>query len=253
VSDASIPLTPRSSSRGLSQAELAAIRRSRRRPRRTQFDYLHVRHLVRDLAAALAGIPGPVRDVLDVWCGSRPYDDLQPAGARVVGLDVVGNPYGVADVVSDDLLPFPDESFDLVVCIEAFQWMRNPVHAIAEFRRVLRPGGSVLLAVPFAFEYDRANFERRYTGNELVELLDGWDDVVLTENGGRGVAWTVLTGSLLSHAVTRSGIPGLGRLAGPAYSLLNRFGAALEHVESRYAGGTVAYPMNLLATARRPR
>ncbi|MGH3049779.1 MAG: methyltransferase domain-containing protein, partial [Gaiellaceae bacterium] len=123
MSDASIPLTPGSSSRVLSPAELAAIRRSRRRPRRTQFDYLHVRCLVQDLAGALAGIPRPVDDVLDVWCGSRPYDDLLPPGARVVGLDVVGNPYGVADVVSDELLPFPDESFDLVVCIEAFQWV----------------------------------------------------------------------------------------------------------------------------------
>ncbi|MGH3004085.1 MAG: hypothetical protein ACRDM1_15710, partial [Gaiellaceae bacterium] len=135
----------------------------------------------------------------------------------------------------------------------AFQWVRRPQHAITEFRRVVRPGGSVLLAVPFAFEYDRANFERRYTGNELVELLDGWDDVVLTENGGRGVAWTVLTTSLLSHAVTRIGLPGLGRTAGIAYALLNRLGAALERVDARYAGGTAAYPMNLLATARRPR
>jgi SAM-dependent methyltransferase len=252
VSDASIPLTPGSSPRAVSSVELAAIRRSRRRPRRTQFDYLHVRYLVRDLEAALRGIEGPVRDVLDVWCGSRPYDDLLPAGARSVGLDVEGNPYGVADVVSNDLVPFPDESFDLVVCIEAFQWMRDPTHTVAEFRRVLRPGGTALIAVPYAFEYDRANFERRFTGNELLELFEGWDDVALVENGGRGVAWTVLTNSLLSHAVTRAGLPGLQWIARGVYALLNPVGIALEHLEARHSGGTVTFPMNLLVTARKP-
>ena len=69
-----------------------------------------VRALVGGLTESFAHLPGPVADVLDVWCGSRPYEDLLPAGARCVGLDVEGNPYGVADVVSDALLPFADES-----------------------------------------------------------------------------------------------------------------------------------------------
>ena len=58
--------------------------------------------------------------------------------ALAVGLDVEGNPYGVADVVSDALLPFADESFDLVTCIQAFQYIPGPEHAVSEFQRVLR-------------------------------------------------------------------------------------------------------------------
>jgi SAM-dependent methyltransferase len=212
-----------------------------------------VRYLARDLADALARVSPPVGDALDVWCGTRPYDDLLPPGARCVGLDVERNPYGVADVVSDELVPFPDESFDLVLCVEAFQWVREPRQVIEEFRRVLRPGGTALIAVPYAFEYDRANFERRYTGNELVELFDGWDDIALTENGGRGVAWTVLTASMLEHAVGRAGLRrSLRPLVGAAYAALNGIGAALARIEERHAGGTVAFPMNLLITARKP-
>ena len=89
----------------LSAKELARIRRSRRSPRITQFDYLHVRRLVADLAVALSTVSGPGDRVLDVWSGSRPYDDLLPDAAEVVSLDVEGNPYGVADVVSNELLP----------------------------------------------------------------------------------------------------------------------------------------------------
>jgi SAM-dependent methyltransferase len=237
----------------LAEDEVEAIRRSRRHPRRTQFDYLHLRYLARDLAEAFARVPLPVGDVLDVWCGTRPYDDLVPPGAHCVGLDVEGNPYGVADVVSNELLPFSDESFDLVFCIEAFQWIGDPRHAVEEFRRVLRPGGTALVAVPYAFEYDRANFERRYTGNELVELFDGWDGIALTENGGRGVAWTVLTASMLEHAVGRARLRrSLRPLVGAAYATLNGIGATLARIEERHAAGTVAFPMNLLITARKP-
>ena len=68
-------------------AVVERIRRSRRHPRPTQFDYLHVKRLVDDLGAAITDL-GEVRDVLDVYCGTRPYEDLFPAGAKVVGLDV---------------------------------------------------------------------------------------------------------------------------------------------------------------------
>ncbi len=241
----------------LTRAQLEAVRRSRRHPSILQFDYLHLRYLNRDLARALAGVAGPVRDVLDVWCGSRPYEDLLPASAQCTGLDVEDNPYGVADVVSNELLPFEDESFDLVTCIEAFQLVPDPVDAVREFRRVLRPGGTVLVALPFAFEYSLESFECRYTEHELRALFDGWDQVEVRENGGRVVAWTVLTGSILAATEQRAGRRrSLRLLLRPmflaGYALLNGVGFLLAKVEERKAARAVAFPMNLLLTARRP-
>jgi SAM-dependent methyltransferase len=243
--------------RALSDAELETVRRSRRHPNVGQFDYLHLRYLNRDLARAIAGLASPVRDVLDVWCGSRPYEDLLPASARCIGIDVEDNPYGVADVVSNDLLPFEDESFDLVTCIEAFQFVRDPVHAIREFRRVLRPGGTALVTLPFAFEYGLESFECRYTEHELRALFDGWDQVDVGVNGGRIVAWTVLTGSVLAATEQRVGRRrSLRLLLRPmflaGYTLLNGVGFLLATVEERKAARAVAFPMNLLLTARRP-
>jgi hypothetical protein len=63
------------------------FRRSRRHPRLTQFDYIHLRRLVDDLQEAIGNIPHPVGDVLDVYCGTRPYDDLLPSGARSLGME----------------------------------------------------------------------------------------------------------------------------------------------------------------------
>ncbi len=233
--------------------DVRAIRRSRRRPAITQFDYLHIRALVAGLTDAIGGLPVPVEDVLDVWCGSRPYDDLLPAGARCVGLDVEGNPYGVADVVSNEFLPFPDASFDLVLCIQSFHYLDDPTGAVAEISRVLRPGGSALVSSVLGFEYDRRHFEARYTEHELRALFAGWEDVRVRDDGGRTVTWTVLTGSLL-HGLEQRVTAGTGRVLRPAflasYALVNTAGRALQRVEPDR--GASAFPMNLTLTARKP-
>ena len=234
--------------------DVRAIRRSRRRPAITQFDYLHLRALVAGLTEAIGALPAPVVDVLDVWCGSRPYDDLLPAGARCVGLDVESNPYGLADVVSNELLPFPDESFDLVMCIQSFQYMPDPAGAVSEIARVLRQGGSALVSSVLGYEYDRRHFEARHTEHALRALFRGWEDVRVCDDGGRTVTWTVLTGSLLNGLEQRVTARTAGRLLRPAflasYALVNTAGRALEHIEA--GGGSAAFPMNLTLTARKP-
>jgi SAM-dependent methyltransferase len=217
----------------------------------TQFDYLHVRQLVRDVGAALGRLDADIRDVLDIYCGTRPYEDLLPPHARSTGLDVEGNPYGIADVVSNEFLPFGDASFDLVTCYEAFHYVEDPRRGVEEIRRVLRPGGRVLISVPFVWEYDRTILEHRYTGPELAALFEGWEDVRVVENGGRAVAWATLTGSIVESARKR-----LPRVVQAVFSLvyvaLNGVGAGLATLEERSNGRTTTLPMNLLVTARRP-
>jgi SAM-dependent methyltransferase len=193
--------------------------------------------------------------VLDVWCGSRPYDDLFPASARRVGLDVEGNPYGVADVESNTLLPFPDASFDLLVCIESFQFIPEPASAVGEFRRVLRPGGSVIVTVPFGYEYDASAPEARYTEHELRGLFADWAEVTVRENGGRTVTWTTLTASLLTGVeqhLARGRLRPLRPLFPAAYLGLNGLGCVLTGLEEKFARRRVRLPMDLMLTARRP-
>jgi SAM-dependent methyltransferase len=242
---------------GAADELVAKMRRTRRQPRVTQFDYLHMRRLVDDLAAALARVGADAKDVLDVYCGARPYDDLLPPGAAATGLDVPGNPYGVADVVTDDFLPFADESFDLVMCIEAFHYVADPAHGVAEIGRVLRPGGHALVAVPLVWEYDRTILEHRYTGPELASLFAGWNDVSVVENGGRAVSWATLTGSLAG--MIQWNLPDRRRLrlgVRPVftgfYLLVNALGFLLDWAERRYVRSSATLPMNLLLTARRP-
>jgi SAM-dependent methyltransferase len=190
-----------------------------------------------------------------VFCGTRPYDDLVAPGVRVIGLDIEDR-YGVADVVTTDFLPCGDACYDGVACIEAFQYVADPAHGVHEFRRVLKPGGRVVVAVPAVWEYDRHIVEHRYTSGSLRQLFDGWDDVVVVENGGRAVAWTLLTATLL-HAGEEELARRLPRVVirvtfALAYIGLNGLGSALDAVEQRRRHPRNVLAPNIMLTARRP-
>src|SRR5437763_330556 len=82
--------------------------------------------------------------------------DLLGEGGLVVGLDASrsmleqalneGVPSNVAYVRGDATrLPFDDESFDAVCCFAALYFISDPLRALDEMARVLRPGGRVAI------------------------------------------------------------------------------------------------------------
>jgi SAM-dependent methyltransferase len=241
----------------LPAAQLAWIRRTRRHPRPTQPDFLILRRLVQRLAAALGELEGPL-DVLDVFCGTRPYEDLLPAGSTVTGFDVDDH-YGGVDVTGDDFLPFADESFDLVLFTEGFFYLQNPTEAQSELRRVLRPGGRLVLTVPLVWEYHREQLEHRFTGPELRAVFaPEWEWVEVEEVGGFAVAWATLSGRIArgveEHFAHRGGAWRAVRpLFAPVYLALNAIAIALERFERlRWRPWPGILPDHLLLTARRP-
>jgi len=54
------------------------------------------------------------------------------------------------DIVSDIIsIPEPDKSFDVILCTEVFEHLPEPILAIKEFSRLLRPDGCLILTAPF--------------------------------------------------------------------------------------------------------
>ncbi len=64
---------------------------------------------------------------------------------RFVGLDMQKGP-GVDVVASANKLPFPDESFDLVLCLETLEHADKPWLVCAEIERVLKPKGVAIVS-----------------------------------------------------------------------------------------------------------
>jgi SAM-dependent methyltransferase len=223
---------------------VGAIRRSRLHPRRTDHLYFHLRRLLDDLRAVIADLDA--RDVLDVYCGARPYEPLFPPETNYVGLDI-DDAFGCADVVSHEFLPFPDASFDLCLCTQAFYFLSDPHRAIDEFARVLRPQGHVVITVPVVYP----GTERLYTPLQLQEAFAGWEDVEIVANGGTVVSLVTLTAFLVHQGEKR--LPrALGALFALFYSLLNVAGEAADAGERRFLSSVDTLPANLLLRAARP-
>lgn len=53
----------------------------------------------------------------------------------------------VCDITS---IPEPDASFDAILCSEVFEHLTDPLQALDEFRRLLKPGGKIILTAPFS-------------------------------------------------------------------------------------------------------
>ena len=91
--------------------------------------------------------------VLDVGAGAAPYRALL-AHCDYRAQDFGGEPstvgrYTRLDYVCDIAsIPVPERSFDAVLCTEVLEHVPDPVAAIREMARVLRPGGRLILTAP---------------------------------------------------------------------------------------------------------
>ena len=61
----------------------------------------------------------------------------------------------VVELEPDAVLPFDDGSFDLVLCAETIEHVRDVQLLLSEIRRVLRPGGTLALTTPAIFPLGR--------------------------------------------------------------------------------------------------
>jgi len=123
--------------------------------------------------------------ILDVGCGT---------GGNLSVLSQFGNAEGV-DVSTDALdfcrqrglenvklgaaekLPYEDSRFDLVTALDVVEHLDDDVAGLREFRRVLKPGGRILLFVPtFMFLWgvqdDVSHHRRRYRLPELRRAVE---------------------------------------------------------------------------------
>ncbi len=79
-------------------------------------------------------------------------EDLATANTRIADMEVF-DPEGSVRFMRGDAtrLPFPDHSFDRVICSEVLEHIPNYLNVLEELVRVLKPGGKLAISVPRAW------------------------------------------------------------------------------------------------------
>jgi len=168
-------------------------------------------------------VGGPGRRVLDVGCRYGALTRAYVDGNEVVGFDVDRDALAEAAKLgietvwgdADEALPFEDASFDVVVCGELLEHIRDPAGLVAEAHRVLRPGGTLVGSVPNAYRFkNRLRFLlgvsphedpthlHLFSPSDLRALLAGFDEPRLHFISSR---FNVVSPRLMANDVVFSG------------------------------------------------
>lgn len=168
---------------------------------RRVFD-LQAGSLWRDLSEPLSRTRGTL---LDVGCGAQPYRRLIPPQTTYIGLDTEESQsnfgYSMPDVrriAPDGRWPVDDRWADVVLATETLEHVENPEAFLRQAYRCLRPGGRLILTVPFAARWHYIPHDYwRFTPSGLRLLLERarFSDVSVH---GRGNERTVACYKLLS-------------------------------------------------------
>ena len=205
-------------------------------------------------------------ELLDFGCGTGAFlEHLEQFGAvSAVDSDASavefchqrGRPE-VTLVPPGERLPFADDAFDLVTTLDVIEHIEDDVGALAELRRVLRPGGRLLVAVPaFMFLWGKqdevSHHRRRYTTSSLRRALGDADLAVDRTSYFNTVLFPPVAAVRLGRRLLRR--PGAAQSdfeLGPA--ALNRaLGAVFGAEAGLVARRDLPFGVSLLALARNP-
>ena len=213
-----------------------------------------------DVAAGVSAARGKV---VDVGCGAQPYRALLPTGTSYVGLDVdsaeVDFGYAAPDTMHFDggRWPAATHDADFILCTEALEHVLDPRALLAEAFAALKPGGRLLLTVPFAARWHFVPHDYwRFTPSSLKHLLEeaGFRDVVVHARGNEVTVACYKLMALLLPLFMPQGAPpakawGLRLAAIPTLPLLVAL-AGIANLSLRGRGGDDC--LGYTVTASRP-
>ena len=148
-------------------------------------------YLSRDIRLALSEYKFD-GSILDNGCGQKPYQDYFKDADHYCGIDFENystnkdfhgskpDYYYEPDYTSSLRLPFNNEQFNHAVAFQVLEHHPNPLSMLSEMKRVIKPGGLIMLTSPFLGGlHELPHDYQRLTIYGLRKLLDDLDLKVL--------------------------------------------------------------------------
>lgn len=162
-----------------------------RQPRKT-----HQYIVLADLRRAIAENQHLIRGrILDFGCGRRPHADLFQHAEVYEGADFPTYPAEIR-INEDGTLPVDSGIYDAVVSFQVLEHVENVHLYLSECRRVLRPGGVLMLSTHGIWPYHAYPLDlRRWTHDGLRRELaeNGFTDIQITPVTWGIRAWLQIT------------------------------------------------------------
>jgi SAM-dependent methyltransferase len=176
-------------------------------PTVTRFNWLAKRQVGNAIALAAETYAHGL--LIDIGCGAKPYRATFAMYVDGhVGVDHPDSPHALTSVdvlATADSIPLADSGFDTALMSELLEHLENPAAALLEARRLLKPGGYLIVTTPFIWVLHEAPRDFfRYSPYGLRYLLEqaGFEVVQVVAVGAQ---WSTL-GLMASY--TLSTVPG---------------------------------------------
>jgi len=162
--------------------------------------YIHYYFLTRDIHEAIKEYARG--NFLDLGCGNKPYELMyKSVTEKQTGCDIIQSDKNRVDIICPATdLAFEKNQFDSILCSQVLEHVYDHPKMMHEIFRVLKPGGHIILTVPFAWELHEEPYDYyRFTKHALKELFQttGFDIDYIKPNGGKWAAIYQLRNNML--------------------------------------------------------
>lgn len=136
----------------------------------------------------------PKGKILDIGSSKWNYPKEHFGKNNVITLDIEPP----ADVIGNVMnMPFKDEEFDCIICLETLEHVENPLKAVEEIYRTLKPGGKFIGSAPFFNEIHGEEYGDywRFTRQGWQKLLIKFKNVSIMPFSGKILSpgWYLVT------------------------------------------------------------
>lgn len=129
---------------------------------------------------------GRGKRILNLGSGNGLFDCYLDEQIEFINLDIAHGKKNLHLIADAHCMPFPDSSFDMVYSIAVLEHVKKPWIVASEITRILRPGGHVVLELPFLNIIHDEHDYFRFSDKGIRSLFDDEKYEVVLEQVGSG-------------------------------------------------------------------